>query len=101
MQQQGLGSLFTLGGAQQAQQQQVENELFRRNVEAQQEPFKRMGFFSDILSGIPSYQQTMQQRAGSYTNPLLGAIGAGLGTYGILSGSNPAGAFGLASLPGS
>ena len=101
MQQQGLGSLFTLGGAQQAQQQQVENELFRRNVEAQQEPFKRMGFFSDILSGIPSYQQTMQQKAGVYTNPLLGAIGTGLGTYGILSGSNPAGAFGLASLPGS
>ena len=80
MQQQGLGSLFTLGGAQQAQQQQVENELFRRAVEQQQEPYKRMGFFSDVMQGIPSYQQTMQQKTGAYTNPLLGAIGAGLGT---------------------
>ena len=100
MTQQGLGSLFTLGGAQQAQAQQEENEKFRQAVEGQQEPFKRMGFFSDILSGIPSYQQTMQQKAGTYTNPLLGAIGAGLGTFGVLSGQgNPAGAFGLASLP--
>jgi gamma-glutamyl:cysteine ligase YbdK (ATP-grasp superfamily) len=97
MQQQGLGSLFTLGGAQQAQQQQVENELFRRTIEQQQEPYKRMGFFSDVLQGIPSYQQTMQQKTGAYTNPLLGAIGAGLGTYGILSGSNPTGAFGMGS----
>jgi hypothetical protein len=97
MQQQGLGSLFTLGGAEQAQQQQVENELFRRTIEQQQEPYKRMGFFSDVLQGIPSYQQTMQQKTGAYTNPLLGAIGAGLGTYGILSGSNPTGAFGMGS----
>ena len=95
MQQQGLGSLFTLGGAQQAQQQQVENELFRRSIEQQQEPYKRMGFFSDVMQGIPSYQQTMQQKTGAYTNPLLGAIGAGLGTYGILSGNNPTGAFGM------
>ena len=101
MTQQGLGSLFTLGGAEQAQKQQEENEKFRQAVEGQQEPFKRMGFFSDVLQGIPSYQQTMQQKAGTYTNPLLGAIGAGLGTYGIVSGNNPAGAFGLASLPAS
>ncbi len=97
MQQQGLGSLFTLGGAQQAQQQQVENELFRRAVEQQQEPYKRMGFFSDVMQGIPSYQQTMQQKTGAYTNPLLGAIGAGLGTYGILSGQGGTGAFGMGS----
>jgi len=98
MQQQGLGSLFTLGGAQQAQQQQVENELFRRTVEQQQEPYKRMGFFSDVMQGIPSYQQTMQQKTGAYTNPLLGAIGAGLGTYGIMSGQGGTGAFGMGTV---
>ena len=97
MQQQGLGSLFTLGGAEQAQQQQGLNEIFRQQQMQRQEPYRRMGFFSDIMGGIPSYQQTMQQKTGAYTNPLLGAIGAGLGTYGILSGGNPAGAFGMGS----
>jgi hypothetical protein len=97
MQQQGLGSLFTLGGAEQAQQQQGLNEIFRQQQMQRQEPYRRMGFFSDIMGGIPSYQQTMQQKTGAYTNPLLGAIGAGLGTYGVLSGGNPAGAFGMTS----
>ena len=95
MQQQGLGSLFTLGGAEQAQLQQDENERFRQQQLLRQEPYRRMGFFSDVMQGIPSYQQTMQQTTGAYTNPLLGAIGAGLGTYGILSGNNPTGAFGM------
>ena len=97
MQQQGLGSLFTLGGAEQAQLQQDENEKFRQQQMLRQEPYRRMGFFSDVMQGIPSYQQTMQQTTGAYTNPLLGAIGAGLGTYGILSGNNPTGAFGMGS----
>ena len=98
MQQQGLGSLFTLGGAQQQQAQQLENERFRIAQETQQEPLKRLGFFSDILQGIPGYQSTSTYKQPAYTNPILGGIGAGLGTYGIMSGGNPAGAFGLASL---
>ena len=96
MGQQGLASLFQLGQAEQTQAQQVENEKFRRLVENQQEPYKRLGFFSDLVQGIPSYQSTMTMKPSPYTNPLLGAIGAGLGTYGILSGSGaPTGAFGM------
>lgn len=98
MQQQGLGSLFNFGGAQQQQAQQTENEKFRQAIEAQQEPLKRLGFFSDIMQGVPGYQSTSTYKEAPYTNPLLGAIGAGLGTYGVLSGNNPAGAFGLGSL---
>ena len=98
MQQQGLGSLFGFGQAEQTQAQQLANEQFRQQTEMSQEPYKRLGFMSDILQGIPSYQQTMQQKPLPYTNPLLGALGAGLGTYGILSGSEGAGsAFGLGS----
>ena len=98
MQQQGLGSLFGFGQAEQTQAQQLANEQFRQQIEMSQEPYKRLGFMSDILQGIPSYQQTVQQKPLPYTNPLLGALGAGLGTYGILSGSEGAGsAFGLGS----
>jgi hypothetical protein len=98
MQQQGLGSLFNLGGAQQQQAQQIENEKFRQAVETQQEPLKRLGYFSDILQGIPSYQATSQFQTAPYTNPILGAIGAGLGTYGLLSGQGGQGAFGLGTI---
>ena len=99
MQQQGLGSLFGFGQAEQTQAQQLANEQFRQQIEMSQEPYKRLGFMSDILQGIPSYQQTVQQKPLPYTNPLLGALGAGLGTYGILSGSEGAGAaFGLGSV---
>jgi hypothetical protein len=98
MQQQGLASLFGLGQAQQTQAQQLENEKFRQAIETQQEPLKRLGFFSDLMQGIPAYQATASFKEPPYTNPLLGAIGAGLGTYGILQGNNPAGAFGLGTL---
>ena len=98
MQQQGLGSLFTLGGAQQAQEQQRMNEQFRLATEAQQEPLKRLGYFSDIMQGLPAYQATAQYKTPPYTNPLLGAIGAGLGTYGILNNQGGGGAFGLGTI---
>jgi hypothetical protein len=98
MQQQGLGSLFTLGGAQQQQAQQLENEKFRQAVETQQEPLKRLGYFSDIMQGLPAYQATAQYKTPPYTNPILGAIGAGLGTYGILNNQGGGGAFGLGTL---
>ena len=98
MQQQGLGSLFTLGGAQQQQAQQLENEKFRQAVETQQEPLKRLGYFSDIMQGLPAYQATAQYNTPPYTNPLLGAIGAGLGTYGIFNNQGGGGAFGLGTL---
>ena len=82
----------------QAQLQQQENEKFRLATEAQQEPLKRLGYFSDIMQGLPAYQATAQYKTPPYTNPLLGAIGAGLGTYGILQGNNPSGAFGLGTI---
>tara|TARA_R110002051_G_scaffold128519_1_gene202223 strand:+ start:1336 stop:2382 length:1047 start_codon:yes stop_codon:yes gene_type:complete len=95
MDQQGLGSLMGMGQQQQAQQQQLYNEQFRQDTMNQQEPFQRLSYFSDILKGVPSYQQTLQQRPTPYTNPMLGALGAGLGTYGILSGNTGEGAFSM------
>jgi hypothetical protein len=95
MQQQGLGQLFGFGAQQQQQIQQLMNEQFRQQTMQQQEPLQRLSYFSDILKGVPSYQQTLQQRPTPYTNPMLGALGAGLGTYGILSGGSGEGAFSM------
>ena len=57
----------------------------------QQEPLGRLGFIGDILSRTPTVQQGYQQQPVPYTNPLLGAIGAGisgLGTFGSIFGKD-------------
>ena len=98
LQQRGLGSLFGIGGQQQALAQQSEAERFRQQVEAQQEPLKRLGFFSDILRGVPSSGQQLTMSQPTFTNPLLGTLGLGLGTYNLLTGNEGGGgAFDLLS----
>ena len=50
------------------------------------------------MQGLPAYQATAQYNTPPYTNPILGAIGAGLGTYGILNNQGGGGAFGLGTM---
>ena len=66
------------------------DETYRFNQERAREPYQRLGFMSDILSRTPSMSQTMLQTPQPYTNPLLGAIGAGitgLQAYGGMTGN--------------
>lgn len=91
----GLGSLFQFGAGQQGQQQQLLNEQYRMAEMQRQEPYGRMSYFGDIMSGVPSVSQTLTQKPLPYTNPMLGALGMGLGAYGILSGQGSGGAFGM------
>jgi hypothetical protein len=96
MGQAGLGSLFQFGAGQQGQQQQLLNEQYRMAEAKRQEPYGRLSYFGDIMSGVPSVSQTLTQKPLPYTNPMLGAMGMGLGAYGILSGQGGAGgAFGM------
>ena len=82
---QGLGSLFQFGQQQQNQQQQGFNEDFRFAESKRQEPFQRTSYFGDALAGTPSVSQTLTQKPMPYTNPMLGALGMGLGAYGLLN----------------
>ena len=53
------------------------------------QPYQQLGFLSDILSRTPSIQSSIVSTQAPYTNPLLGAIGAGitgLQAYGGLTG---------------
>ena len=94
--QQGLGALFQFGAGQQGQQQQLLNEQYRMAEAKRQEPYGRLSYFGDVMAGVPSVSQTLTQKPLPYTNPMLGALGMGLGAYGILSGSGGSGgAFGL------
>jgi hypothetical protein len=52
------------------------------------EPYKRLGFYSDILQGVPSSQSTLTTQSvpsPGVLNQLLGAGIAGAGLYGAIS----------------
>lgn len=91
----GLGSLFQYGTAGQTMAQEQANEAFRQAEAARLEPFTRISYMSDILSRTPSVQQTMSQQPMPYTNPLIGGLGVGLGSFGVLSGDDNSAGFGL------
>ena len=87
--QQGLGQLLNLGQIRRQREQAIDDESFRFSTEQNKEPFQRLGFLSDVLSRTPSIQSSLTQQQAPYTNPLLGAIGAGitgLQAYGGLTG---------------
>jgi hypothetical protein len=87
--QQGLGQILNLGQIRRQREQALDDESFRFSTEQNKEPFQRLGFLSDVLSRTPSIQSSLTQQQAPYTNPLLGAIGAGitgLQAYGGLTG---------------
>ena len=87
--QQGLGQLLNIGQIRRQREQALDDESFRFSTEQNKEPFQRLGFLSDVLSRTPSIQSSLTQQQAPYTNPLPGAIGAGitgLQAYGGLTG---------------
>ena len=86
----GVSGLGAIGGQRQTYDQGKADEILRLTTARQQEPMQRLGFIGDLLSRTPTVQQGYQQQPIPYTNPLLGAIGAGisgLGTFGSIFGS--------------
>ena len=87
--QQGVGTLGTIGGQRQARNQALADETLRLTTARQQEPLNRLRFVQDQLSRVPSAKQRTIEQPIPFTNPLLGAIGAGisgLGTFGSIFG---------------
>ena len=85
----GIGTLGTIGGQRQARNQALADETLRLTTAIQQEPLNRLRFVQDQLSRVPSAQQRTIEQPIPFTNPLLGAIGAGisgLGTFGSIFG---------------
>ena len=77
-------SLLGIGGLQQ-QLQQAGLDAARRTAEAQEmEPFTRLGFASDILTGQPSsYSSITFQDPGAGVNPLSQIAGLGISALGL------------------
>jgi hypothetical protein len=80
--QQGMG----INAAQQAAGAQIQSlaqqdltNRYQQFIEQQQQPFKQLGFFSDILRGIPSSSYSVYQPAGNTLGSITGLAG-GIGT---------------------
>ena len=85
---QGIGSLMNIGQHRQTREQAIDDENLRLLTAKQQEPFGRLSYIGDLLSRTPSVQQGYLQQPVPYTNPILGAVGAGiagLGAYGSMT----------------
>ncbi len=77
-----IQSLLGVGGMQQQLGQAQMEAKRQQQIQAQQEPFRRLGFASDILRGTPSsgIQYTQQPP----TNPYAQALGLGIAGLGAL-----------------
>tara|TARA_R100001460_G_scaffold1862_4_gene6578 strand:+ start:1576 stop:2514 length:939 start_codon:yes stop_codon:yes gene_type:complete len=110
LQQQDVANLLGIGSLQQGQAQALLDAQRQTELQQAYEPYQRLGFFSDILRGVPSSQQTTTSVTAP-TPSLLSQIGGvaatGLGLAGQLgyrpfgNDSSGLGNFNFASLGGS
>jgi hypothetical protein len=83
-----INRLLSVGGVQQQQQQNILEAQRQTELARQQEPFRRAGFASDILRGVPTSQiQYTSQPSPSLLQQVAGLGIAGLSTLGALGGS--------------
>jgi hypothetical protein len=80
-----VSQLAQLGGTEQKTDQAGLTADYQTQMANIYEPYKRIGFYSDILQGVPSAQQTIQTQttpSPSLINQLIGAGTSLVGAYG-------------------
>ena len=78
-----LNTQNTIGGQQQAQQQQAINQAVLNYQNAQQYPYMQLGFMSDLIRGTPTGNttQTQYQAQPGMASQIGGLAATGLGAY--------------------
>jgi hypothetical protein len=81
-----LNTQNTIGGQQQAQQQQAINQAVLNYQNAQQYPYMQLGFMSNLLRGTPTgnVTQTQYQAQPGMASQIGGLAATGLGAYAAL-----------------
>ena len=90
MQLRGLEGLSGLGTSRRGIEQQQLDAQRQSGLQDVYEPYQRLGFYSDILRGVPTSQQTLTTTTApqpTMLSQLVGAAGTGLGLYGAAKGS--------------
>jgi len=77
-----IQSLLGIGGMKQQLGQGMLEAQRQQQLQAQQEPFRRLGFASDILRGVPSGSISYIQQP--QTNPFAQALGLGIAGLGAM-----------------
>jgi hypothetical protein len=81
---QDINSLLGIGGLLQGQAQSELDATRANQLQQMYEPYQRLGYFSDILRGVPTSGQTISSAtAPSTTNPFATALGYGMTGAGI------------------
>lgn len=85
--QQDIANLLGIGSLYQQQAQNVADATRATQLQQQYEPYQRLGFFSDILRGVPTTQSSVQVGTSPGQSPfsqIAGAAATGLGLAGQL-----------------
>ena len=82
-QQADIASLMSSGSVQQQLKQQELDAAYRANLQQLYEPYKRLGFTSDIYQGMPTSAMATSMGTAPGTNPLAQAVGAGITSLGV------------------
>ena len=91
--QQDYAPLFSMGDVYQQQAQRELEAQRQSQLEAQGEPYQRLGFISDVLAKTPSAYTTVGLSSAPSPSPIAQALGSGLGVmaafggYGSLKGA--------------
>ena len=91
---QDINTLLTAGGMQQNLAQSQLASQYQQFQEAQRSPYEQIGFFSDIMQGVPTSQATMTSTFQPQSSGVAKTLGAGITGLGVLgsgtSSSKPA-----------
>ena len=91
--QRDIQSAYGMGSALQQQQQLGLDALYNAQQAQYQQPYQQLGFVSDILSRVPTSQQTITQTSGGQPSGLTTALGLGIGGLSAVAGAKRAGLF--------
>tara|TARA_R100000808_G_scaffold4154_2_gene13829 strand:+ start:1550 stop:2590 length:1041 start_codon:yes stop_codon:yes gene_type:complete len=86
-----VGQALQAGAIQRGVQQAAMDAARLSNVERMAYPMQQLGFYSDVLSGIPSTQSTLTASSAPQVSPFQSALGLGVGALSAFSGARQAG----------
>lgn len=86
-----INNLMTTGGMEQANEQAILDAQRLTDEQNYQEPYKQLGFLSDVYAGIPTSQSTQTMSSGSNASPFMQAASAGIAGLSAYGGAKQAG----------
>ena len=88
-----IGNLLTTGGIQQTNDQAVIDAQRMTDQQSYQLPFQETGFLSDIYAGVPTSSSTVTSGSSNSASPFMQAATLGIGALGAAAGAQRSGLF--------